>query len=74
MIEWLTKTLENRMYKIKSGNVPYLSGNPLTKFDFATVYHKFKIKEDVDEIFSKIESMLDELDPFLIDISKLFEE
>ncbi|PFO85774.1 competence protein CoiA [Bacillus cereus] len=68
------KTIENRMRKIKSGIMPYSSGNPLTKFDFAAVYHKFKTKEEVDEIFSKIESMLDEPDPFLIDMSKLFEE
>lgn len=52
--------------------MPYSSGNPLTKFDFAAVYYKYKTKEEVDEIFSKIESMLDEPDPFLIDMSKLF--
>lgn len=47
------------MCKIKSGIVPYSSGNSLTKFDFAAVYHKFKIKEEIDEIFYKTESMLE---------------
>jgi competence protein CoiA len=66
------KSLEKRMHDIKSGIMPYSSGDPLTKFDFAAIYYKYKTNEEVDEIFSKIESMLDEPDPFLIDMSKLF--